>query len=121
MLYVVGSFVCFFFFKQKTAYEIMPSLVGSEMCIRDSRPGRRFGARRACRRRLLQRRGPAGGGPANGARRLRRGAVLVAAGRLAVPVSRRPPGLRGRRRRGWPCLRRAYTISVRHLTERSSL
>ena len=23
------------FFKQKTAYEIMPSLVGSEMCIRD--------------------------------------------------------------------------------------
>ena len=24
------------FFKQKTAYEIMPSLVGSEMCIRDS-------------------------------------------------------------------------------------
>src|SRR5450756_2383587 len=25
----------FFFFKQKTAYE-MPSLVGSEMCIRDS-------------------------------------------------------------------------------------
>ena len=31
-------FFCFFFFKQKTAYEIMPSLVGSEMCIRD-RPG----------------------------------------------------------------------------------
>ena len=29
-------FVFFFFFKQKTAYEIMPSLVGSEMCIRDS-------------------------------------------------------------------------------------
>jgi len=28
-----GKFV---FFKQKTAYEIMPSLVGSEMCIRDS-------------------------------------------------------------------------------------
>src|SRR5659263_27554 len=25
----------FFFYKQKTAYEIMPSLVGSEMCIRD--------------------------------------------------------------------------------------
>ena len=25
-----------FFFKQKTAYDIMPSLVGSEMCIRDS-------------------------------------------------------------------------------------
>jgi len=23
------------YFKQKTAYEIMPSLVGSEMCIRD--------------------------------------------------------------------------------------
>jgi len=28
--------VVLFFFKQKTAYEIMPSLVGSEMCIRDS-------------------------------------------------------------------------------------
>ncbi len=26
----------FFFFKQKTAYEIRLSLVGSEMCIRDS-------------------------------------------------------------------------------------
>ena len=30
-----GSEMCIFFFKQKTAYEIMPSLVGSEMCIRD--------------------------------------------------------------------------------------
>eukprot|EP01016_Furgasonia_blochmanni_P036436 TRINITY_DN4163_c0_g2_i2.p1 TRINITY_DN4163_c0_g2~~TRINITY_DN4163_c0_g2_i2.p1 ORF type:complete len:275 (-),score=-34.91 TRINITY_DN4163_c0_g2_i2:270-1094(-) len=29
------SVILFFFFKQKTAYEIMPSLVGSEMCIRD--------------------------------------------------------------------------------------
>ena len=28
-----------FFFKQKTAYEIMPSLVGSEMCIRDRNIG----------------------------------------------------------------------------------
>ena len=28
---------CFFFFKQKTAYEIRLSLVGSEMCIRDRR------------------------------------------------------------------------------------
>jgi len=26
----------FFFFKQKTAYELRLSLVGSEMCIRDS-------------------------------------------------------------------------------------
>src|SRR5450756_2674606 len=33
-------FICFFFFKQKTAYEIMPSLVGSEMCIRDRVRGR---------------------------------------------------------------------------------
>eukprot|EP00825_Cyclidium_porcatum_P027661 TRINITY_DN29811_c0_g1_i1.p4 TRINITY_DN29811_c0_g1~~TRINITY_DN29811_c0_g1_i1.p4 ORF type:complete len:100 (+),score=11.15 TRINITY_DN29811_c0_g1_i1:36-335(+) len=31
---ILGCFY-FFFFKQKTAYEIMPSLVGSEMCIRD--------------------------------------------------------------------------------------
>ncbi len=30
--YVFG---CFFFFKQKTAYEMLRSLVGSEMCIRD--------------------------------------------------------------------------------------
>eukprot|EP00658_Telonema_sp_P-2_P031470 TRINITY_DN23535_c0_g1_i2.p1 TRINITY_DN23535_c0_g1~~TRINITY_DN23535_c0_g1_i2.p1 ORF type:complete len:130 (+),score=50.26 TRINITY_DN23535_c0_g1_i2:56-445(+) len=29
--------VCFFFFKQKTAYEMLRSLVGSEMCIRDRR------------------------------------------------------------------------------------
>src|SRR5428012_9611 len=34
----------FFFFKQKTAYEIMPSLVGSEMCIRD-RAGAQSGVR----------------------------------------------------------------------------
>src|SRR5450756_1933575 len=34
MLSFIASFF-FFFFKQKTAYEIMPSLVGSEMCIRD--------------------------------------------------------------------------------------
>ena len=27
----------FFFFKQKTAYEMLRSLVGSEMCIRDRR------------------------------------------------------------------------------------
>eukprot|EP00825_Cyclidium_porcatum_P034385 TRINITY_DN36184_c0_g1_i2.p3 TRINITY_DN36184_c0_g1~~TRINITY_DN36184_c0_g1_i2.p3 ORF type:complete len:106 (+),score=5.08 TRINITY_DN36184_c0_g1_i2:60-377(+) len=33
---IVSEFYFFFFFKQKTAYEIMPSLVGSEMCIRDS-------------------------------------------------------------------------------------
>src|SRR5428012_11916 len=32
---MVGFFCIFFFVKQKTAYEIMPSLVGSEMCIRD--------------------------------------------------------------------------------------
>jgi len=30
----VTSHVCFFF-KQKTAYEMLRSLVGSEMCIRD--------------------------------------------------------------------------------------
>ena len=29
-----------FFFKQKTAYEMLRSLVGSEMCIRDSLNGR---------------------------------------------------------------------------------
>ena len=44
-------YMCFFFFKQKTAYEMLRSLVGSEMCIRDSsRQGLPFGvvfARRA--------------------------------------------------------------------------
>ena len=32
-----GDVLCFvfFFFKQKTAYEMLRSLVGSEMCIRD--------------------------------------------------------------------------------------
>eukprot|EP00658_Telonema_sp_P-2_P037147 TRINITY_DN26746_c0_g1_i2.p2 TRINITY_DN26746_c0_g1~~TRINITY_DN26746_c0_g1_i2.p2 ORF type:complete len:110 (-),score=52.26 TRINITY_DN26746_c0_g1_i2:82-411(-) len=29
--------IFFFFFKQKTAYEMLRSLVGSEMCIRDRR------------------------------------------------------------------------------------
>src|SRR5450756_2354142 len=37
-------FCFFFFFKQKTAYEIMPSLVGSEMCIRDREERRQFTA-----------------------------------------------------------------------------
>ncbi len=31
--------VLFFFFKQKTAYEMSASLVGSEMCIRDRTTG----------------------------------------------------------------------------------
>eukprot|EP00658_Telonema_sp_P-2_P021047 TRINITY_DN18353_c0_g1_i1.p1 TRINITY_DN18353_c0_g1~~TRINITY_DN18353_c0_g1_i1.p1 ORF type:complete len:135 (-),score=39.26 TRINITY_DN18353_c0_g1_i1:71-475(-) len=33
--YFVRSWYFFFFFKQKTAYEMLRSLVGSEMCIRD--------------------------------------------------------------------------------------
>ena len=36
LLHYCWSCSVLFFFKQKTAYEIMPSLVGSEMCIRDS-------------------------------------------------------------------------------------
>src|SRR5450756_1007677 len=35
----------FFFFKQKTAYEIMPRLVGSEMCIRDRLGGGQLSCR----------------------------------------------------------------------------
>ena len=35
-LYDYGCLGLFFFFKQKTAYEMLRSLVGSEMCIRDS-------------------------------------------------------------------------------------
>ena len=34
--YEIGVSLVFFFFKQKTAYEISACLVGSEMCIRDS-------------------------------------------------------------------------------------
>ena len=37
-----------FFFKQKTAYEMLRSLVGSEMCIRDS-----DGAGERCRARVV--------------------------------------------------------------------
>src|SRR5678816_1385429 len=33
---IIKKNVYFFFFKQKTAYEMLRSLVGSEMCIRDS-------------------------------------------------------------------------------------
>ncbi len=36
MLAAEVSLLVFFFFKQKTAYEMLRSLVGSEMCIRDS-------------------------------------------------------------------------------------
>ena len=43
---IVGGIVCknretkpFFFFKQKTAYEMLRRLVGSEMCIRDRAHG----------------------------------------------------------------------------------
>eukprot|EP00831_Metopus_contortus_P073044 TRINITY_DN6662_c0_g1_i1.p3 TRINITY_DN6662_c0_g1~~TRINITY_DN6662_c0_g1_i1.p3 ORF type:complete len:114 (+),score=35.57 TRINITY_DN6662_c0_g1_i1:3-344(+) len=32
----------FFFFKQKTAYEMQRGLVGSEMCIRDSKRGEQW-------------------------------------------------------------------------------
>eukprot|EP00658_Telonema_sp_P-2_P025954 TRINITY_DN20471_c0_g1_i3.p1 TRINITY_DN20471_c0_g1~~TRINITY_DN20471_c0_g1_i3.p1 ORF type:complete len:530 (+),score=112.19 TRINITY_DN20471_c0_g1_i3:56-1645(+) len=34
-MYIKVLFIFFFFFKQKTAYEMLRSLVGSEMCIRD--------------------------------------------------------------------------------------
>ena len=34
-MYVVLECCVVFFFKQKTAYEMLRSLVGSEMCIRD--------------------------------------------------------------------------------------
>ena len=33
---IIVCLCVFFFFKQKTAYEVLRSLVGSEMCIRDS-------------------------------------------------------------------------------------
>ena len=35
LLKVACYVLLFFFFKQKTAYEMLRSLVGSEMCIRD--------------------------------------------------------------------------------------
>eukprot|EP00658_Telonema_sp_P-2_P021188 TRINITY_DN18426_c0_g1_i2.p2 TRINITY_DN18426_c0_g1~~TRINITY_DN18426_c0_g1_i2.p2 ORF type:complete len:115 (+),score=29.79 TRINITY_DN18426_c0_g1_i2:100-444(+) len=37
----------FFFFKQKTAYEMLRSLVGSEMCIRDRSSSQPWAASRA--------------------------------------------------------------------------
>src|SRR5674536_388613 len=36
LFYLWCVYLFFFFFKQKTAYEMLRSLVGSEMCIRDS-------------------------------------------------------------------------------------
>src|SRR5450756_94318 len=41
MIVIISYLLVFFFFKQKTAYDIMPSLVGSEMCIRDRLQRRR--------------------------------------------------------------------------------
>ncbi len=37
-MYILTAHI-FFFFKQKTAYEMLRSLVGSEMCIRDRTTG----------------------------------------------------------------------------------
>ncbi len=42
MLFIVVDLILlmvFFFFKQKTAYEMSASLVGSEMCIREDYTG----------------------------------------------------------------------------------
>src|SRR5450756_2714318 len=47
------NWVCFFLLKQKTAYEIMPSLVGSEMCIRDSLNITRVDIEAACNNDVL--------------------------------------------------------------------
>src|SRR5450756_2978076 len=49
--------LCFFFFKQKTAYEIMPSLVGSEMCIRDRPPPPKAFYRKKTTRPVYQKQG----------------------------------------------------------------
>src|SRR5674536_403909 len=46
--YFTVFFVWFFFFKQKTAYEMLRSLVGSEMCIRDRSPARTCRSRPSC-------------------------------------------------------------------------
>ncbi len=35
--------LCFFFFKQTTAYDVLRSLVGSGMCMRGGRGGRHKG------------------------------------------------------------------------------
>eukprot|EP01016_Furgasonia_blochmanni_P033076 TRINITY_DN342_c0_g1_i4.p1 TRINITY_DN342_c0_g1~~TRINITY_DN342_c0_g1_i4.p1 ORF type:complete len:192 (+),score=46.42 TRINITY_DN342_c0_g1_i4:3-578(+) len=50
---VIDRLDFFFFFKQKTAYEIMPSLVGSEMCIRDRYMGN-INKRKQFRRNSMQ-------------------------------------------------------------------
>ena len=42
LCWCILSVFLFFFFKQKTAYEMLRSLVGSEMCIRDSTNDKTF-------------------------------------------------------------------------------
>ena len=57
-IYLAAEGVCFFFFKQKTAYEIEYGLVGSEMCIRDRHRGPCGGVRmRSARRSRAYREG----------------------------------------------------------------
>src|SRR5450756_2173610 len=77
--------LCFFFFKQKTAYDIMPSLVGSEMCIRDRPPPVRHPKPAMVRP-------PVPSGMA-GLRDLQRGVRQRARGSGGSPRRRRHPGL----------------------------
>ena len=47
-MYLPIAAYCVFFFKQKTAYEILRCLVGSEMCIRDRSGAADLRPRRRC-------------------------------------------------------------------------
>ena len=67
----------FFFFKQKTAYEIGSGLVGSEMCIRDSYRGTRH------RKKL-----PVRGQRTRCNARTRKGKAIAIAGKKLTPTKK---------------------------------
>src|SRR3546814_14505102 len=96
MLFVHSLFVCFFFFKQKTAYEMRISDWSSDVCSSDlGLDHRRRGLDGAVAR-------PWNGEPARGPglrRGLRRGGLAVArpAGRRRQPGARHRPGAAGKR------------------------
>src|SRR5450756_2826415 len=120
VMLIMGVVLVFvFFFKQKTAYEIMPSLVGSEMCIRDSRASDVLAQRAAVCRTGRDDPGPRGGSaarhhghPAQGLARLALAAAAGVVGVRSLPaceprragcaqLRRCPRAVRGHPVRGW--------------------
>src|SRR5674536_23372 len=110
MLLFVILLCVFFFFKQKTAYEMLRSLVGSEMCIRDRAPGAHGAGRGGAG--AVRGGGPGAGVPIVQAAALLPRAVVVghdpAACRLRVLARTRPSDAAGPR----PCRRRDRLAAV---------